>query len=154
MFPRSQQRGVSLVELALVLVVVGILLTIAVPAYRSAQTHADGAAIIADFNVIRTAAFDCYSDRGRFPHRADWGAVPGEMDRYLPGEFDFAYKDATYRWWSWSMHPSLAWRLSFAHILIFQVKSPTPELMASVRDLYPGRYVYASPGLVTIVLYI
>ncbi len=52
------------------------------------------------------------------------------------------------------MHPSLAWRLSFTYILIFQVQSPTPELMASVRDIYSGRYVYASPNLVTIVLYI
>lgn len=146
------QRGFTLVELMVVLVVMGILANIAIPVYHNAKDHAEAASILADFHTIKSAAFDCFSATNEFPRTAGWGRIPREMEDRLPREFDFRHNDCVYRWWRLSLGPGIARRLPYQHILIFQVRGSDPDVLESLKGIYQGRYVFANRNMLTIYL--
>ncbi len=146
------QRGFTLVELMVVLVVMGILANIAIPVYHNAKDHADAASMLADFHTIKSAAFDCFSATNEFPRTAGWGRIPREMEGRLPRDFDFRYKDNTYRWWRISLGRGIAARLPFQHILVFQVRGSDPDVLESLKGIYQGQYAFATRNMVTIYI--
>jgi prepilin-type N-terminal cleavage/methylation domain-containing protein len=131
------QRGFTLVELMVVLVVLGILANIAVPVYYNARNHAEAASILADFHVVKSAAFDCFSATNEFPRTAGWGRIPREMEGRLPREMDFVHGDATYKWTRTSLNARLSAMLPFQHLLVFQVRSSNPDVLESLKAYIP-----------------
>ncbi len=60
-------RGFTLIELIIVVAIIGILATIAVPAMRTAPQRAREAALKEDLYTLRSCLDQFHADRGRFP---------------------------------------------------------------------------------------
>jgi prepilin-type N-terminal cleavage/methylation domain-containing protein len=92
------RAGFTLIELLTVMVVIGILATIAVPRLRNAIDNADAAVIVEDARTILHAAVLTLYDTGQFPPDEAPGVVPAAFVQYLPGT-DFDYEGViTYQW--------------------------------------------------------
>jgi general secretion pathway protein G len=64
---RSGGRGFTLIELIIVMAIIGILATIAVPAMRTAPQRARESALKEDLFTIRSCIDQFHADRGRYP---------------------------------------------------------------------------------------
>jgi general secretion pathway protein G len=65
--PRGKGRGFTLIELIVVVAIIGILATIAVPAMRTAPQRAREAALKEDLFTMRSCLDQFHADRGRYP---------------------------------------------------------------------------------------
>jgi len=69
--PLPRERGFTLIELMIVMVIIGILATLAIPSYVSAIKHAREAVLKEDLHVLR-AAIDSYTmDKQKAPQSLD-----------------------------------------------------------------------------------
>lgn len=92
-------RGFSLVELAVVLLVVSILARIALPAYAMLRRHAVAAQAWADVHTIRTGALAEFDATGNVADPRLLSATPPpEMVPYLPAGFRFAHPQYQIYW--------------------------------------------------------
>jgi len=64
-------RGFTLIELIVVLAILALLLTIAIPRYFAHVQHAKEATLKQDLNVMRDAIDKFYGDKGRYPDNLD-----------------------------------------------------------------------------------
>jgi len=60
-------RGFTLIELLVVMLIIGALLTIAVPRYFRSLEHSKEVVLTQDLAVLRDAIDKFYSDRGQYP---------------------------------------------------------------------------------------
>lgn len=132
------RSGWSFVELMIVITIIGILTSIAVPALHDTKLKADAARIIADFNAIRVAAHDNFAETGTYPRNGRWGRVPAAFVGSLPRGFGFSYKSATYRWRRWSTPRGLPRRRRSRALLGLQIRSTDRDLIKAVKNLYNG----------------
>lgn len=63
----GKQRGFTFVELMVVLAIIAVLLTVALPRYFSGLERAEEAVLKEDLFVMREAIDDYYLDKGRYP---------------------------------------------------------------------------------------
>ncbi len=94
----NRKAGFTLVELAVALLIVGILAGLALPNLHQAILKADAAHIASDAHTVQLAAYAYLNDHGSFPSPGPMGAVPPQLKSYLPEHFAFGYKGAKY-WW-------------------------------------------------------
>jgi general secretion pathway protein G len=76
-------RGFTLIELLVVMVIIGSLLTIAVPRYFRSLDQAKEVVLVQDLTVLRNAIDQFYSDRGQYPDGLD-ELVTARYIRKLP----------------------------------------------------------------------
>jgi general secretion pathway protein G len=69
--PKRSRAGFTLIELIVVLTVLALLLTIAVPRYFSHIEHAKEATLKQDLSVMRDAIDKFHGDKGRYPDQLD-----------------------------------------------------------------------------------
>ncbi len=77
------RRGFTLIELIVVVAIIGILATIAVPAMRTAPIRAREAALREDLFTLRSCIDQFHADRGRYPASLDELASMGYL-RSIP----------------------------------------------------------------------
>lgn len=68
---RTPHTGFTLIELIVVLTVLALLLTIAVPRYYGHIEHAKEATLKQDLSVMRDAIDKFHGDKGRYPDQLD-----------------------------------------------------------------------------------
>ncbi|MBZ5587073.1 MAG: prepilin-type N-terminal cleavage/methylation domain-containing protein [Acidobacteriia bacterium] len=66
-----RQSGFTLIELIIVVAIIGILATIAVPAMRTAPQRARESALKEDLYTLRSCLDQFHADRGRYPASLD-----------------------------------------------------------------------------------
>jgi prepilin-type N-terminal cleavage/methylation domain-containing protein len=98
----SRRRGFSLVEMMVVVVIVALLSTIALPNLHRALIKARAAAIIQTLQVVRVAVFNYQSDHDTFPPDRDRGVIPPGLGTYLPAGFSFNNPDYTLDYDNWA----------------------------------------------------
>jgi len=98
---RSPSRGFSLVELMIVLMIVGILLRLSLPAYNNLVRNARAAQVAADFNTVRAAAFAYHAATNAWPPESGTGVVPPTLVTYLPPGFSFVKSTYSLDWENW-----------------------------------------------------
>ncbi len=79
------QKGFTLIELMIVVAIIGILASIAIPAY---QVYTIRAQVVEAFSItgeLKASIRDYYKDRGRFPANNDEAGVPAP--RHLIGNY-------------------------------------------------------------------
>ena len=79
----KNQKGFTLVELMVVVVIIGILVAIAIPVYNSVTLRAEQAAWDATERTIRGAATTAYASDPALSNGFVWNA--GEGDDYIEG---------------------------------------------------------------------
>jgi general secretion pathway protein G len=67
----GRARGFTLIELIVVLAILALLLTIAIPRYFAHVEHAKEATLKQDLNIMREAIDKFYGDKGRYPDNLD-----------------------------------------------------------------------------------
>jgi prepilin-type N-terminal cleavage/methylation domain-containing protein len=92
------RRGFTFIELLVVVIVMGILVTLGALKYIDLRHRAVSAQVIADFEAIRLAAYNAYYEHGTWPGDAGSGTVPPGLVPYLAHSFSFAKSDYTLDW--------------------------------------------------------
>lgn len=117
----SKRRGFTLVELLVVLAILALLLTLAVPRYFNGIERAKDATLKHDLNTLRESIDKFYADTGRYPKTLE-DLVEGKYIRKLPVD-PITEKDST-----WVFIP------------------PEPPLEGDIYDIHSGALGTAKDG--------
>ncbi len=100
----KDRKGVTLVEILIVMLIVSILAAVAQPRLSGVIVKAKAADAISDMQVVRVAAYSYQTDQQAWPADADRGIVPTGLASYLPNGFDLVKDDYTldYDYWGGS----------------------------------------------------
>lgn len=74
-----RRNGFTIIELMVVMVVLGILSSIAILKYIDIRNSAHAARVAADFNAIKIATYAYYTDDYKWPAEVGPGIVPPEL---------------------------------------------------------------------------
>lgn len=96
-----ERSGFSLVELLIVVLIIGILASLAIPTYQSMIIRARAAQVAGDLNTIKVAAYNYDADHHEWPAEAATGQIPAGLAPYLPDGFTFVrpYYDLDWEYW-------------------------------------------------------
>jgi prepilin-type N-terminal cleavage/methylation domain-containing protein len=84
-----RRAAFTFVELLVVVTIIGLLSSVAVPKYRAMKQRAQATNVLADMQVVRIAVMNYYADYNQFPIDAPAGTAPPNLEQYLPVGFDF-----------------------------------------------------------------
>jgi len=132
---RSSSRGFSLVELMIVLMIIGILIRITIPAYNNLVRNARAAQVAADFNTVRAAAFAYHAATSAWPPESGTGVVPPTLVTYLPPGFSFAKSTYSLDWENWILPSGTPQYPSTQVMLGISVSTSDPKLGNSVVSI-------------------
>lgn len=80
-----KQRGFTLIELMIVVAIIGILASIAIPAYQDYTIRAQVVEAFSITGELKLSIKDYYKDRGRFPANNEEAGVP--LPEHLIGNY-------------------------------------------------------------------
>ena len=77
------KQGFTLVEIMIVVVIIGILAALAVPAFRYARIKTGGSAFMNDSRIFANAVQTYTFENGNYPADTSTGAFPPELTNYV-----------------------------------------------------------------------
>lgn len=80
-----RRGGFTIVELLIVLSILAVLASIAVPSYRHVVRNVQAVKIAAELRTVTMAAYDTYITTGHWPADTEPGVVPPEISARAPG---------------------------------------------------------------------
>lgn len=138
--PRDR-HGFSLAELAVTVMIVGILAGVALPNLRSALLDAQASRFVSDARTVSLAAYEYLSENGTFPGSGAYGVVPAQLEPYLPDDFDFAPDGVQYAWFGFTLpNADNAWQTRTLGIFIINYANRQDLATPMQRHMGPDRY--------------
>jgi prepilin-type N-terminal cleavage/methylation domain-containing protein len=127
----SDRRGFTLIELLIVVSILGLLASLAVPKVREAKAKAQATQIAGAMRAVRIAATIYYDSAGTWPPSAALGTPPPRLVGYLP---------------STNLFSGPGWRLRWQRVPIsggepqarMQVRTTDPNLCGPLGHLLGG----------------
>lgn len=92
------RRGFTLIELLIVVSILGLLASIAVPKVRQAKAKATASQVVGAMRAVRIAATIFYDSAGTWPPTAALGTAPPRLVGYLPRTALFTGSGWKLRW--------------------------------------------------------
>ncbi|HEY7635695.1 MAG TPA: prepilin-type N-terminal cleavage/methylation domain-containing protein [Gemmatimonadales bacterium] len=94
----SRRRGFTFVEMLIVMIVLGILASLAVMKYIDLRHRALTAQATADLESVRLAAYSAWYETGAWPDEEPAGVVPTGLAPYLIKNFSFSKSEYSFDW--------------------------------------------------------
>lgn len=101
MQPRG--KGFTLVEIMVVVAIIGLLASIAVPSYRKVQLNSGAARVANDLRVFSSAFQRFNLEFGYWPEAQPAGTLPPEMDGYINRD-NFEARNPLRCKWKWEVY--------------------------------------------------
>ena len=136
---RHPRKGFTLIELLAVVIVIGILSSIAVLKYGDLRNTARAAEVAGDFRVVMVGAYNYYSDNNAWPPDGAAGVKPPALDPYLPRGFTFTRPEYTLDFDNFGVGGG-------SYVVGVTVSSSNASLMAKLIRNLGSRYPYFSAG--------
>ena len=148
-----RRAGFTLIEMMMVMLVFGILASIALLKYIDLRRNAVSAKVASEINVVKLAGYDYWADHSTWPADAGPGVVPASLVPHLPVNFEFVDSQWGYtlEWDNFGVvSPPGA---PPAHLIGVTVASGDPKLMQRLEQ-YLGSQVpyYTFGGRLTYVI--
>jgi prepilin-type N-terminal cleavage/methylation domain-containing protein len=146
---KGRRFGFTFIELMMVVTIIGLLASIAIPKYRTVRRRALASRIVGDVDVLRVASMSFYADSSYFPDEAAAGQVPAGLTHYLPQGFTFSRTDWTLDYDSWN-----ATTVSLTSPALVAVSFTTPDaaLGETVMSLLTNSATFSSGSKYTVVI--
>jgi prepilin-type N-terminal cleavage/methylation domain-containing protein len=90
------RRGFSLIELITVVILLGILASIAMLRYIDLRNHALAAQLAQELRAVQVAAYNYYAEKESWPAETGPGAVPLGLGPLLPGQLASSFDRGDY----------------------------------------------------------
>lgn len=94
----ARERGFTLIEMLIVVVIISILAGILLPKAVSFRSRARAASAVGSMSVVRNAAYNYNEGAGKWPANTSRGVVPTGLAVYLPSGFKFKQQDFDLLW--------------------------------------------------------
>jgi prepilin-type N-terminal cleavage/methylation domain-containing protein len=95
---KSSRRGFTFVEMLIVMIVLGILASLAIMKYIDLRHRALTAQATADLESVRLAAYSAWYETGAWPNEEPAGVVPTGLAPYLIKNFSFTKSEYSFDW--------------------------------------------------------
>ena len=109
--------GFTLVEVVWAMTIVALLTGLVLPKLNDLIRRAKAARIATDFDVVRFAVLQFYTDSASYPAEVGSGVVPKGLRSYLPANFKWVKPDYTLDYENWILPNGLPQRPG-THVLI------------------------------------
>ena len=98
-----KRRGVSFIELLVVMIIIGLLATLAMPRYHDMKLQAVAGKAAGDFHAIKLAVYAFHTENQQWPLEAGPGIVPPELAPDLPDGFSFNREEYSLDFENWQL---------------------------------------------------
>lgn len=153
---RRGLEGFTLVEIMIVVVIIGLLAALAIPAFQRVQRAAQNGRIVNDFRVF-SQAFETYNSvHGTWPNNAAPGQVPS-APYSMAGDFKTGIWQATTaiggRWnWDKNITSGVVAGLSISNFTCDTAQLAEIDAKLDDGDLSTGLFQQTQTGRVTLIL--
>lgn len=142
---RRDRRGFTLIELFTVLIVLGLLASLATIKYMDLKRSTLTVSIAADMRAVQLAVFNYWADQQSWPPDSPPGVPPPGLVPYLPGSVQWAPTTHTLNYEVFPAGSSILVGVS--------VTTPDPVLRSKLISSLGGTYpFFASGGTLTYIL--
>ena len=112
----SGREGFTLIEILMVVVIVSILAALAQPNLHRALVRARAVEVLADIDVVESAVHEYQASTNNWPEDRTAGEIPGGLESFLPGGFDFTKEEYTLDYDNWTATPSAPFQVGLSFI--------------------------------------
>ena len=140
---KQRRGGFTIVELLTVMIVIGVLASIAVFKYIDLRHRAQAAQAAGDLQAVRIAAYSAWYETGMWPAEVGPGTVPPGLVQYLPLNFSFTRPEYTLDWESFvppGGGPSASMQVGVV------ITSSDPRLQAALQQQLGTRLPFIMVG--------